>query len=49
MELTKEQMQTFENLQKPTMERISSFYKMPKDVKSFFANMMAVYETNPTK
>lgn len=49
MELTKEQQETFKNLQKPTMELISSFYKMPKDVKSFFANMMAVYEANPTK
>ena len=39
----------FETLQKPTMSLIAGFYDIPKDVSDFFADMMAVYEADPTE
>lgn len=48
MQLTTQQQETFENLQKPTMSLIGSFYDMPADLKGTFASMMAAYEANPT-
>lgn len=48
MQLTTQQQETFENLQKPTMYLIGSFYDMPADLKGTFASMMAAYEANPT-
>lgn len=40
---------TFQDLQKPTMALIASFYEMPSDVQSLFSDMMTVYENNPTE
>ncbi len=49
MNLTQEQKRTFADLQKPTMSLITSFYEMPVEIKSTFADIMAIYESNPTK
>ena len=48
MDLTAEQQTTFENLQKPTMSLIGSFYEMPTKLMGVFASMMAIYEADPT-
>lgn len=48
MDLTSQQQETFENLQKPTMDLIGSFYEMPKGLKAVFASMIAAYEAEPT-
>ena len=42
--LTEEQQKTFNDLRKPTMSLIASFYETPAEIKAVFANMMAVYE-----
>jgi hypothetical protein len=39
---------TFQELQKPTMTLIGTFYEMSSDVQSLFADMMAIYEDKPT-
>ncbi len=49
MNLTQEQQKTFEDLQKPTMALIGSFYEMPAQVKGIFEDVMAIYEANPTE
>lgn len=48
-ELNEEQKKTFQNLQKPTMSLIASFYESPEEIKNVFADMMAIYEANPTE
>ena len=40
---------TFENLQKPTMSLIASFYEMSDEVKEIFADMLAIYDAHPTE
>ena len=47
--LEKEQQDTFEALQKPTMSLIASFYETPEEIKGLFADMMAIYEAKPTE
>ena len=47
--MTEEQEKTFQDLQKPTMSLIGSFYKMTPEVQGVFLDMMAVYEANPTE
>ena len=42
-------MNTLEKLQQPTMALIGSFYPMSDDVKSFFVDMLSIYEQNPTQ
>ena len=42
-------MNTLEKLQQPTMALIGSFYPMSDDVKSFFIDMLSIYEQNPTQ
>ena len=48
-DLSTETKKTFEDLQKPTMALIASFYKMPAEVKGIFSDVMAIYEANPTE
>lgn len=40
---------TFDNLRKQTFSLIGSFYEVPAEIKGIFADMMAIYEANPTK
>jgi hypothetical protein len=47
--LTSKQKETFEALQQPTMSLIGSFYEMSPEIKSFFVNMLTVYEANPNE
>ena len=47
--LSAETKKTFEDLQKPTMALIASFYEMPTEVKGIFSDVMAIYEANPTE
>lgn len=49
MNLTQEQQKTFEDLQKPTMALIGSFYEIPAQAKGIFEDVMAIYEANPTE
>lgn len=48
-ELTKEQQQTFTDLQKPIMSLVDSFYETPAELQEVFADMVSIYEANPTK
>ena len=41
--------ETLKKLQQPTMALIGSFYPMDEDVKSFFTDMLSIYEQNPTQ
>ena len=42
-------MNTLEKLQQPTMALIGSFYSMNDDVRSFFVDMLSIYEQEPTQ
>ena len=47
--LNAEQKKTFDDLRKPTMELIASFYQMTPEIQGVFCDMMAIYEANPTE
>ena len=47
--MTEEQKKTFQNLQKPTMSLIASFYQMTPEIQGVFSAMMAIYESHPTE
>ena len=43
------QKKTFEDLQKPTMSLIASFYEMTDEIEKVFVDMISIYEANPTE
>ena len=47
--MNEDRMKTLNDLQKPTMSLISSFYQMPADIKELFVDMLSIYEANPTE
>ncbi len=46
--MNEKQQQTLRDLQLPTMSLVEKFCETPDEVKMFFAEMMAIYEENPT-
>ena len=46
--LNEEQEKTFENLKKPIISLVGTYYPMSCDVMDVFASIMAIYESNPT-
>ncbi len=47
--LPQNEQQTFDNLQKPTISLISSFYPMSEGIRKIFSDMMTIYETKSTE
>ncbi len=46
--MNENEQQTLRDLQLPTMSLVEKFCETPDEVKVFFAEMMAIYEENPT-